>query len=456
MGHLLRILTFLAVLMAGALPLAAFDGPTQSKADSKKSTASGSEAKKADAAAAEKDKKAADDTASRLLEVGIKAYQAGNMNQAIRAFDTALRGGGLANQQIARALYYRGLSYRKKGKPGLAIADLTSAAWLKDGLSPSEKQEAMSNRVAAYREAGIADVPDVDQSPANSDWQTAMSGSKVPSAGSPPPQAAAPATAPPSVASAPPVYSAPPAPPAPAPVQTSSGSSSGGGGFFDSITSLFGGGSSSSSASQDEVTTSSIAHSPEAAASWQTTEATTASPPPPARPAPQAAPPPPAAPQAAAPPPRAPPQAEALPWASPSAPPSAPRAAPSPQAAAPPPRPAPAEPQAGTTGFVTQVATAPPSRAETPAATAAEPTGKFHVQVAAVRTRSEAYAVAVRLVSQHGSELGGRKPLVDDTVIGSMGTFYRVRLGPYASAKEPQHLCGSLRSSGFDCLVVTQ
>jgi len=37
-----------------------------------------------------------------------------------------------------------------------------------------------------------------------------------------------------------------------------------------------------------------------------------------------------------------------------------------------------------------------------------------------------------------------------------MGSFYRVRLGPYASAKEPQHLCGSLRSSGFDCLVVTQ
>jgi hypothetical protein len=439
MGYLLRILTFLAVLMAGALPLAAFDGPTQSKADSKKATASGSEAKKADAAAAEKDKKAADDTASRLLEAGIKAYQAGNMNQAIRAFDTALRGGGLANQQIARALYYRGLSYRKKGKPGLAISDLTSAAWLKDGLSPSEKQEAMSNRVAAYREAGIADVPDVDQSPAlaNPGWQTAMSGSKAPSAGS---------------------SAAPPAPPAPAPVQTSSGSSSGGGvgGFFDSITSLFGGGSSSSTASQDEVTTSSIAHSPEAAATWQTTEATTASPPPPARPAPQAAPPPPAAPQAAAPPPQAPTKAAALPWASPSAPPSAPRAAPSPQAAAPPPRPAPAEPQAGTAGFVTQVATAPPSRAETPAATAAEPTGKFHVQVAAVRTRSEAYAVAVRLVSQHGSELGGRKPLVDDTVIGSMGTFYRVRLGPYASAKEPQDLCGSLRSSGFDCLVVTQ
>jgi cell division septation protein DedD len=432
MGYLLRLLAFAAVLMAGVLPLAAFDGPTQTKADSKKAAASGKAGEEKKADAAEPDKTAG--TASRMLEAGIKAYQAGNTSQAIRAFDTALRAGGLASQQTATALYYRGMSYRKKGKPGLAISDLTSAAWLKDGLSPAEKQEAMSNRIAAYREAGIGDVPELDQSPvlAGSGWQTAMDNAKSPPAASPPPP-----TAPPPAYAAPPAYSAPAAPPAPAPVQTSSGSSSGGG-FFDSITSLFGGGSSSSAApSQDEVTTASIADPPGAAATWQTTAPVTATAPPPARPAPQAAP-----------PARPAPHAEALPWASPSAPHDTP-----PPQAAPPPRPAPA---AADSGFATQVATAPPPRAETPAAAAAEPAGKFHVQVAAVRTRSEAYALAVRLVSQHGSELGGRKPLVDDTVIGSMGTFYRVRLGPYASAKEPQHLCGSLRSSGFDCLVVTQ
>jgi tetratricopeptide (TPR) repeat protein len=437
--------------MVGALPLSAFDGPTQTKADSKKAGGIDGEEKKSDAAA-EKDNKAAD-TATRMLDAGIAAYQAGNASQAIRAFNTVLRGGGLASPQIARALYYRGLSYRQKGKPGLAISDLTSAAWLKDGLSPTEKQEALSNRVAAYREAGIGDVPELDQSPtiAGADWQTAMSGSTTPAGGSSPPQATSPS--PPPVYAAPPVYSAPPAPSAPAPAQTSSGSSSGGGvgGFFDSITSLFGGGSSSSNASQEQVTTSSIADPPGVAATWQTTQAVTASPP-----APQAAPPPRPVPQAA-PPPQMPPQAEALPWASPSAAspsaasPSAPRAAPPPQAAAPP-RPAPAA--AATAEFMTQVAAAP--HVETPAAAAAEPAGKFHVQVAAVRTRSEAYALAVRLVAQYGSELGGRKPQVDDKVIGSMGTFYRVRLGPYASAEEPKHLCGSLRSSGFDCLVVAQ
>jgi hypothetical protein len=35
-----------------------------------------------------------------------------------------------------------------------------------------------------------------------------------------------------------------------------------------------------------------------------------------------------------------------------------------------------------------------------------------------------------------------------------MGTFYQVRVGPYADAKEPKALCGVLGNS-FDCLVVT-
>jgi cell division septation protein DedD len=116
-----------------------------------------------------------------------------------------------------------------------------------------------------------------------------------------------------------------------------------------------------------------------------------------------------------------------------------------------------APPQAAPVPFATQTqvsAVAPPI-VEQPQAQGA-PTGKYHVQVAAVRSRSEAYALSVRLLSQHASELGSRKPEVDQTVIGSMGTFYRVKVGPYASAEESQQLCGSLRASGFDCLITTQ
>jgi hypothetical protein len=82
--------------------------------------------------------------------------------------------------------------------------------------------------------------------------------------------------------------------------------------------------------------------------------------------------------------------------------------------------------------------------------------GGIRLQVAAVRSRSEADALADLLVGRHADELNGRKPEVDQTVIGSMGTFYRVRLGPYANDKEPQKLCNALKSDGFDCLVVTE
>ncbi len=106
--------------------------------------------------------------------------------------------------------------------------------------------------------------------------------------------------------------------------------------------------------------------------------------------------------------------------------------------------------------FVTKVAIAGKGSKAEKAVASHEPSGKFRLQVAAVRSRSEADALAASLVAKHGSELGARQPEISEAVLGSMGTFYRVRVGPYADAKEPQQLCGGLRSSGFDCLVVTQ
>jgi hypothetical protein len=72
-----------------------------------------------------------------------------------------------------------------------------------------------------------------------------------------------------------------------------------------------------------------------------------------------------------------------------------------------------------------------------------------------MRSRKEADAVAARLRKEHARALSGRQLEVDETVFGNMGTFYRVRLGPYADVKEPQSVCALLRPSGFDCLVVT-
>ena len=397
MGHLRRTFAAVAVLAAGTAPLSAMDGPTPGQANSAPPAAS-----------AQKDDKAAS-TVQKMLDTGVTAYNAGKIDQAIRAFDTAIGNGSLSSQQMAKALYYRGLSYRKKNKPALAIPDLTSAIWLNGGLTSAEQQEAMASRVAAYRDAGVSDVPEMARTAGlggdafgGSGWQTDMSGSptttSAPASSPPPPPASAPVSAPQSAAYV------PARPPPPTETTSSSGSSGGVGGFFNSITNMFGGSSSSSSA---QPTTASVEQPPPAPATsgWsQSTEIVTASPPA---------------------------QAPA-------------------QVPVPVQQPAPSEP------FATQTqvsAVAPPVVERAPPAAA---TGNYHVQVAAVRSRSEAAALSVRLLSQHGTEFGSRRPVVEETVIGSMGTFYRVSVGPYASEQEPQRLCGSLQTSGFDCLVISQ
>lgn len=82
--------------------------------------------------------------------------------------------------------------------------------------------------------------------------------------------------------------------------------------------------------------------------------------------------------------------------------------------------------------------------------------GKFVLQVGAVRSRAEAEELAQRVRRDHAGALGGRNPLIDEAVIGNFGSFHRVRVGPYADAKEPGKLCSTLIKTGYDCLVVTQ
>lgn len=76
------------------------------------------------------------------------------------------------------------------------------------------------------------------------------------------------------------------------------------------------------------------------------------------------------------------------------------------------------------------------------------------MQLAAVRSRAEAEAVAQRFTSEQGAKAGGRNPAIEEAVFGNMGKFYRVNVGPFASAAEPEKLCQTLRSSGYDCLIV--
>jgi hypothetical protein len=98
-----------------------------------------------------------------------------------------------------------------------------------------------------------------------------------------------------------------------------------------------------------------------------------------------------------------------------------------------------------------------PAAAPTRSAAASHaPSGRYRVQIATVRTQAEAKVLAERVKREHGTLLASRVPDIDQAVVGNMGSFYRVRVGPFASESESQGVCAKLKSTGLDCLVVTQ
>lgn len=365
------------------------------------------------------EQQAAAKAASRkAYDAGLKEYAAGRYQNAVGQLTIAVKAGVLSTSEMAKALYTRGLSYKRDNKPGLAISDLTSAIWLKNGLSPGDQKSAIAERSEAYRMAGLADTGTTPDRPAVVAKPAATGGNVVanpapgPNAGSAGLSAAAIAEAAGSqnsggagsgdgtsatitrqgAAGAQEDYSlqsgaSPALNGAPAPQAQASGSSFGQTvsaipgnvtGFFSN---MFGGGSSASPppAGSGTVTTASTSPAVPETSSWS--NATTVAP--------------------------------------------------------------------GGLGKPTKVALA--DTRTNPVATK----GKYKIHIAALRSRADAEALAQSLVAQHGSILDNHVPTVDEAVIGSMGTFYRVRIGGYASQEEPRGLCNTLRSSGLDCLVVT-
>ncbi len=305
--------------------------------------------------------------AARFYTEGVKAYQAGKQAEAVQSMAAAL-GAGLASNLVPKALYYRGLAYAHLREPGLAISDLNSALYFKDGLDDAERAEARKQRSAAYHEAGL-DEP-------------AESGARV-VAGS---------------------GSGEPSSTATVPNQS---------GFGDSFGNLFGGlfGGPSSPSPQSQPQAQPQAEPPSPA----TTAALLDGPHKVITPAGQET-------------------AEVLPWAKngeatqSTAEPASPSAAP----AAPP-----------------DTALPPPVR---PAANAAKPKkGKFRIQVASVPSRDEASSVISNLQSK-GEPLASAPVSVDPQKFGP-NTFYRVRLGPYATAADTKAPCDALKAAGLDCLV---
>ncbi len=311
--------------------------------------------------------------AQRAIDAALKQLEAGKADQAVSALSATLAGGNLPPAIMAKALMYRGIAYRQQRKPAQAIADLTSALWLKGGLGDSDRRDALRQRTSAYQEAGLTETGE-------------PIAAAVPPGGSQAP-------APQRTASAGKTWGTETTQAAPAPKsQQSSGWN-----FFEN---LFGGGSSPAPA--------------------------------PAAPAPP-------------PPAMAPSQSATAPIERP-APPSVVRL---PEA-----RPAPAT-SAWSNSTQVQSNAAPVAPVVT-SALPAKPEGRFRIQVGIVRTQGEADALAAKIQQQHGSLLAARETEIDQTVVGNMGSFYRVRVGPFATQQETNVVCAQLKGTGLDCLVVTQ
>ncbi len=95
-----------------------------------------------------------DIASEKQLRTGIRSYVTGDFKSAADQLSAALQG-TLTNDQTARALLYRGLTFRKQGSPGRALTDLTRALQQANGLSDAERSAAEENRNLASQEAGL-------------------------------------------------------------------------------------------------------------------------------------------------------------------------------------------------------------------------------------------------------------------------------------------------------------
>ena len=433
MNDVTRLARLAALAAVAACALSGTVLPTEALAAKKaKSAAQGAQdpaSEKANASA----------SARAAYDAGLKAFANGKYQPAVDQFSTAIKAGGLQSTEMAKALYTRGIAYRKLNKPGLAISDLTSALWLKNGLSDSERRQATAERSEAYQLAGLQ--------------ETALPGRTASSSSS-----------------------SPSAIPDPTPI---SGPAPGGNSAGLSAAAI-----AEAAGSQNKKTTSAVKQtwSPlgDSAPAPQSPVATGFGLAPAAEAAPSSA----ASPSASIIPSgvsgffsnlfggsSSPPSIESQP-ATPQLVQSEPSGIPQPMmtASTSGPPPVASEPTVSSWSDATTVSTrptsgtgamteAPQKRTKVaslePPAAKPQKQGKYKLHITAVRSRDEADAIAQKLVAQYGGDLQGHVPMVDEAVIGSMGTFYRVRIPGFASQDQPRSLCNKLRTSGFDCLVVT-
>jgi len=87
-------------------------------------------------------------------------------------------------------------------------------------------------------------------------------------------------------------------------------------------------------------------------------------------------------------------------------------------------------------------------------APAAQSGNAYQLQLATSRSEDEAKALWKK-VSQTQS-LPGVQPNIERVEIGSFGTFYALRIGPFPDKAESLKVCNALKRSGIDCSLAEQ
>ena len=81
------------------------------------------------------------------------------------------------------------------------------------------------------------------------------------------------------------------------------------------------------------------------------------------------------------------------------------------------------------------------------------PVGGFVVQLSSQKSEGEAQSSFRSLQARFPNELGDRQPIIRRADLGSKGVFYRLVVGPFASAEEASQFCASLKAAGGQCVV---
>jgi cell division septation protein DedD len=101
----------------------------------------------------------------------------------------------------------------------------------------------------------------------------------------------------------------------------------------------------------------------------------------------------------------------------------------------------------------TPVNVAKPAPAPASAAGGDALSGSHLVQVGAFRSQAEADGQWAKMQGKLGAFLDGKGKDVEVADLGAKGTYYRLRVGPFASADEAKTYCAGLKERGTDCLI---